>query len=186
MPKDRAHLYPILIRTHTEPTQVIGSLDTMLSSLDPNLMASCVTIDELLHQSAPFIVAALAALVASTIGFFGLLLALMGIYGTVSYIVVLRTREVGIRMAIGAQKHNVLSLILRESAKPVLAGLVTGTGLAAGASHLARGLLYGLNGVDGVSLAGVSLLFLIIGLLASFPPAQRATRVDPLVALRYE
>ncbi len=110
----------------------------------------------------------------------------MGIYGTVSYIVVLRTREVGIRMAIGAQKRDVLGLILRESARPVFAGLVAGVLLAVGASYLARGLLYGLNGVDGVSLAGVSLLFMAIALLASYPPARRAMRVDPMVALRYE
>jgi putative ABC transport system permease protein len=116
----------------------------------------------------------------------GLLLALMGIYGTVSYIVVLRTREIGIRMAVGAQKRDVLALILRESARPVVAGLIAGALLAAGASYLARGLLYGLNGVDGTSLAGVSLLFLIVGLLASYPPARRATHMDPLVALRYE
>ena len=114
------------------------------------------------------------------------MLALMGIYGTVSYIVVLRTREVGIRMAIGAQKRDVLGLILRESARPVLAGLIAGILLAAGASYLARGLLYGLNGVDSISFAGVSFLFLTIALLASYPPARRATRVDPMVALRYE
>ena len=89
-------------------------------------------------------------------------------------------------MAIGAQKRDVLGLILRESARPVLAGLIAGILLAVGASYLARGLLYGLNGVDGISFAGVSLLFLTIALLASYPPARRATRVDPMVALRYE
>ena len=110
----------------------------------------------------------------------------MGIYGTVSYIVVLRTREVGIRMVIGAQKRDVLGLILRESARPVLAGLIAGILLAVGASYLARGLLYGLDGVDGISFAGVFRLFLAIALLASYPPARRAMRVDPMVALRYE
>jgi putative ABC transport system permease protein len=80
----------------------------------------------------------------------------------------------------------VLGLILRESARPVLTGLFAGILLAVGASYLARGLLYGLNGVDSVSLAGVSLLFMAIALLASYPPARRAMRVDPMVALRYE
>jgi predicted permease len=186
MPTDRLAFYPMLIRTRSSPSQVIGSLDPVLTSIDPNMMATCATLEEMQHQSAAFIVASLAALIASTIGLTGLLLALMGIYGTVSYIVVLRTREIGIRMAIGAQKRNVLGLILGESARPVLAGLIAGAVLAAGASYLARGLLYGLNGVDGASLIGVSLLFLSIGLLASYPPARRATRVDPMVALRYE
>jgi hypothetical protein len=186
MPIDRLQFYPILIRTRSEPAQIISSLDPVLSVIDPNMMANCSTLEEMQRQSPPFIVASLAALIASSIGLVGLLLALMGIYGTVSYIVVLRTKEVGIRMAVGAQKRDVLGLILRESARPMFAGLITGCMLAAGASYLARGLLYGLNAVDGVSLVVVSLLFLMIGLLASYPPAWRATRVDPLVALRYE
>ena len=108
----------------------------------------------------------------------------MGIYGTVSYDVVLRTREVGIRMAIGAQKRDVLALILRGSTRPVVAGLLLGIVLAIGASHLLRGVLYGLSAVDVVSFGGASLLFLVIALAASWLPSRRAMRVDPLVALR--
>jgi ABC-type antimicrobial peptide transport system permease subunit len=111
---------------------------------------------------------------------------LMGIYGTVNYIVVLRTREIGIRMAVGAQKRDVLGLVLRESTRPVLAGLAAGVLLAVGAAYLLRGLLFGLHTVDGVSFAGVSLLFLAVALLAAYPPSRRALRVDPVVALRYE
>jgi ABC-type antimicrobial peptide transport system permease subunit len=140
----------------------------------------------MLRRTAPFITSSLAAAVASTIGLLGLLLASMGIYGTVSYIVVLRTREVGIRMAVGAQKSNILGLILRESVRPVLAGLLVGMVLAVGASYLLRGVLYGLNTVDGIAYPGVSLLFLAIALLAAYPPSRRALSVDPMVALRYE
>ncbi|HEY6390686.1 MAG TPA: ADOP family duplicated permease [Bryobacteraceae bacterium] len=184
--EDRIQDYSILIRTQSDPAQVIRAIDHVISAIDPNIIATSSTLEEQLRQSGPFIVSSLAAAVASTVGLLGLLLALMGIHGTVGYIVVLRTREVGIRMAIGAQKRDVLGLILRESARPVLAGLIAGILLAAGASYLARGLLYGLNGVDGLSFAGVSLMFLTIALLASYPPARRATRVDPMVALRYE
>ncbi len=110
----------------------------------------------------------------------------MGIYGTVSYLVLLRTREIGIRMAIGAQKRDILGLVLGESARPVIAGLLAGMVLAVGVSELLRGVLYGLSAVDPLSFAGVSLLFLAIAMLAAYPPARRATRVDPAIALQYE
>jgi ABC-type antimicrobial peptide transport system permease subunit len=116
----------------------------------------------------------------------GLLLASMGIFGTVSYIVVLRTREVGIRIALGAKKRDILGLMLRESIRPVLAGLLVGVTLSVGASYLLRGILYGVHIVDAVSFVGVSLLFLAIALVATYLPSRRALRVDPVVALRYE
>jgi hypothetical protein len=186
LPEDRLQSYPILIRTQSDPAQIMRVIDRVISSIDPDMMTTSSTLEELLRQAPPFIVSSLAAAVASTVGLLGLLLTSMGIYGTVSYIVVLRTREIGIRMAIGAQKRDVLGLILRESARPVLAGLLAGIFLAVGASYLVRGLLYGLNGVDGISFAGISLLFLAIALLASYPPARQAVRVDPMEALRCE
>jgi putative ABC transport system permease protein len=162
------------------------AIDSAISSVDPDLVATSSTLDEMLRRSPSFIVSSLAAAVASTVGLLGLLLALMGIYGTVSYIVFLRTREVGIRMAVGAQKRDILGLILRESIRPVIAGLLVGMILAIGASSLLQGVLYGLNAVDAISFVGVSFLFLAIALLAAYPPARRAMRVDPSVALRYE
>ncbi len=186
MPDDRLAGYSILIRTQSDPAHVMKAIDPVMASIDPNMTARTSTLEDLLRQSAPFIVSSLAAAVASAVGLPGLLLALMGIYGTVSYIVVLRTREIGIRMAIGAQKHHVLRLVLNESTRPVLIGLMAGILLAAAGSYLARGLFYGLNGVDGISFAGASLLFLTIALIASYPPARRAMGVDPIVALRYE
>ena len=161
-------------------------IEPLLSSLDPNMVAECATLEDLLKETASFIVAMLAAVVASGVGLAGLVLAIMGIYGTVSYIVVLRTREVGIRMAIGAQASDVLRVILRESARPLLVGLGIGTVVAGAMAHFARGLLYGLDGVDFGSQALVVVMFLAIGLGASYPTARRATRVDPLVALRHE
>ena len=186
LPEDRLPGHPILIRSQSDPAQVIRAINPVIASIDPDLVATSSTLEEMLRRSAPFIASRLAAAVASTVGLFGLLLTLMGIYGTVSYIVVLRTREIGIRMAVGAQKRDVLGLILRESTRPVLAGLLAGMFLAVGASYLLRGVLYGLHTVDGISFAGVSLLFLAIALLAAYPPSRRAMRVDPMVALRYE
>jgi ABC-type antimicrobial peptide transport system permease subunit len=100
--------------------------------------------------------------------------------------VVLRTREVGIRIALGAKRRDVLGLMLRQGMRPVFAGLLVGISLAVGASYLLRGVLYGLTGIDGISFVAVSLLFLSIALVASYLPSRRAMRVDPMVALRYE
>jgi predicted permease len=186
LPDDRLPDRPILVRTNSEPAQLIRAIDAAVWSIDPDLAATSSTLDELLRQSPSFIGSSLTAAIASTVGLFGLLLALMGVYGTVNYIVVLRTREIGIRMAVGAQKRDVLGLVLRESTRPVLAGLAAGVLLAVGAAYLLRGLLFGLHTVDGVSFAGVSLLFLAVALLAAYPPSRRALRVDPVVALRYE
>ena len=186
LPEGQIQSHPILIRTQSDPAQIIRMIDPIIASIDPDLVATSSTLDQVLRKTGPFIASSLAAIVASTLGLLGLLLASLGIYGTVSYIVVLRTREVGIRMAVGAQKSDVLGLILSESTRPVLLGLLVGMFLAVGASYLLRDVLYGLNTVDGISFVGVSLLFLAIALVAAYPPARRAMRVDPMVALRYE
>jgi putative ABC transport system permease protein len=186
LPEDRVRTHPLLVRTASDPADVIRALDSTISAVDPDLLATSSTLEELLRQSTPFIISSLLAAVASTIGLIGLLLAAMGIYGTVSYIVARRTREVGIRMAVGAQNRDILGLIMRESTRPVLAGLLVGVGVSAGGSYLLRGVFYGLNTIDGLSIIGVSFVFLIVALLAAYPPSRRALRVDPVVALRYE
>ena len=186
LPEDRLQDHPILVRTFSDPALVMRAMAPVISSVDPSLVASGRDLEDMLRQTDAFLIDSFSAAIASTISLFGLLLAAMGIYGTVSYIVVLRTREVGIRMAIGAQKRDILALMMRESTRPVLAGLLIGMVLAAGASHLLRGVLYGLNTVDAVSFAGASLLFLAIALIATWPPSRRAMRVDPMVALRYQ
>jgi putative ABC transport system permease protein len=183
---DKLHEYPILIRARSDPGQFMNALGPMVSSIDPNLIASTTTLEEMLRWSPSFVLSGFAAAFASVVGVTGLLLASMGIYGTVSYIVVLRTREVGIRMAIGAQKRDILGLILRESTRAVMAGLAAGVLLAFGVSYLLRGVLFGLNGIDAISFFGASALFLAIALFAAYLPSRRALRVDPLVALRYD
>jgi putative ABC transport system permease protein len=186
MPEGRLQDFPILIRTQAAPTPIMNAIGPTISSIDPNLEAYSVTLEEMLRQTESFLASSLSAAIASSVGILGLLLASMGIYGTVSYIVVLRTREVGIRMALGAKKSDVLILMLSESTRPVVAGLIAGMCLAEGASYLLRGVLYGLHTVDSISFAGVSLVFLAIALLASYIPSRKAMRVDPIVALRYE
>ena len=186
LPDDRLPEFPILIRTQAAPAHIMNAIGPTILSIDPNLAAYSFTLEEMLRQTESFLASSISAAFASSIGLLGLLLASMGIYGTVSYIVVLRTREVGIRMALGAKKGDVLILMLRESTRPVVAGLIAGMCLAQAASYLLRGILYGLHTVDGISIAGVSLMFLAIALLASYLPSRRAMHVDPIVALRYE
>jgi len=186
LPDDRIQDYPLLIRTQADPQLFMGALGPVISSVDPNLMASTSTLEEMLRQTSIFVASSFSAAIAITIGLLGLVLASMGIYSTVSFIVVLRTREIGIRMALGAKKHDILGLMLRESVRPVLTGLLAGLVLAVGTSHLLRGVLYGLNTIDGISFGGVSLLFLAIALLAAYVPSRRALHVEPVVALRCE
>lgn len=177
---------PLLIRTRFDSAPVLRSIDALTAAIDPDWMAASTTLEEMLRQQPRVILASLGAGVASALGLLGLFLASLGIYGTVSYIVALRTREVGIRMAMGAQKSHILGLVLSESTRPVLAGLLGGVLLAGGTSYLLRGLLHGLLTIDSISFVGVSLVFLATTLVAAYPPARRAMRVDPMEALRYE
>jgi predicted permease len=186
LPSDRLRDYPILVRTVSNPISVTRALDPLISAVDPGLAASVSTLQEMLRQTDAFLADSFSAAIALAISLFGLLLASMGIYSTVSYIVVLRTREVGIRMALGAQKRDILRLMMRESTRPVVSGLLAGMALAIGASQLMRGVLYGLGMVDPLSFLGASVFFLAIALIATWPPSRRAMRVDPMVALRYE
>jgi ABC-type antimicrobial peptide transport system permease subunit len=160
-------------------------MDPVISGLDPNLVTSVSTLREMLRQTDSFLIDTLLAAIASSISLLALLLALVGIYSTVSYAVVLRTREVGIRMAMGAQKRDIVALMIRKSAHPVFVGLLTGLILAAGTSQLLRGVLYGLSPLDPLSFVGASLSFLAIALFAICVPSRRALQVDPMVSLRY-
>lgn len=176
----------ILIRSALDANSLLRQLDPLVTAVDPDLVPTISTLQDRLRRSAPFIVASLSAAIASSLGLLGLLLAAMGIYGTVSYMVARRTREVGIRMAIGAQKRDIVTLILGESARPVLAGLAIGLGITAAVLRLLDGVFFGLGTMDVTSLGGVTSLFLAIALLAAYPPSRRALRVNPIDALRID
>ena len=115
-----------------------------------------------------------------------LLLAAVGIYGVVSYAVVRRTQEIGIRAALGASRQRIVGLVLRQGMKPVLIGMAVGVGAALVLTRFMVNLLYGVRPVDPLTLAAVTLLLGGIALLACYIPARRATAVDPVAALRCE
>ena len=128
-------------------------------------------------------------LMATLSGFFGLLallLACIGLYGILSYGVANRINEIGIRMALGAQRRDVSWLILREALWLVIAGVAVGLPIIFAVTRLAATLLFGLTPTDPVSLFLAALLMMAVAMVAGYVPARRATRVDPLVALRYE
>ena len=128
-------------------------------------------------------------MIATLTSFFGLLalvLASVGLYGVTAYSVERRTNEIGIRMALGAERGRILGLVLREGGKLTLIGVVIGIVAALGLTRLMRALLYGVSPTDPVTFVGVAILLMAVALMACYIPARRATRVDPAVALRHE
>jgi predicted permease len=171
--QSEAALLPSLVAAVHEVGGGLGTLDvaTMADRINNSPASS-------LHRSAAWLVGGFATL--------ALLLGVTGLYSVIAYSVSQRTREIGVRMALGAQRRSVYQLILREAA------WLIGTGIAAGlagsllAASLIRGLLFGVRSWDGATLAGVAVVLAICALLASYIPARTAARVDPSVALRYE
>jgi len=119
-------------------------------------------------------------------GAMALVLGIIGIYGVISYTVSQRQREIGIRLALGAQRGNVVQMVLRQGANMALLGVAIGVGVALALTRLMASLLFGVTAHDPMTFAAVAALLLFVTLLACYVPARRASKVDPIVALRWE
>jgi ABC-type antimicrobial peptide transport system permease subunit len=173
------------VRTTGKPESVIGGVRGGIQSLDRNLAITNVqTIGEIMDQGlwAP----RMGAAMLTVFGGLALLLAAFGVYGVLSYSVNQQTREIGIRMAMGAERAHVLRLVVGQGLRLAAAGLVAGVIVALLLVRQLSSLLFGVSAYDPVTFVGVGLLLLVVAFMACYVPARRATRVDPLVALRYE
>ena len=175
----------LVVRTTGNPDGLLGTVRTQVQQLDKNLaFTNTQTVQQILGQGLwP------ARMGAALLGLFGalaLILASIGIYGVLAYSVAQRTSEIGLRMALGAQPHQVLRLVLRQGMLLALIGAAVGILVALPVARLASGLLYGVSATDPITYAAITLLLMGVALLACYLPARRATRIDPLVALRVD
>jgi predicted permease len=177
--------FVLVARTEGDPRTVLAALRREVQQLDPTLpIYDIKTLTE--HMNIPLFPAKMAAGVLASFGVLALLLAAVGIYGVMSYVVAGRTREIGLRMALGAQSADILRLILRQGMLLAVIGTAIGLAIGFGGTRLLKTLLYGVSASDPITFTAVTLLLGSVALLACWLPAHRATRVDPMVALRAE
>jgi predicted permease len=175
----------MVLRTTGDPRTLVSSARNQIRSLDPQLPVFDVkTMDE--HMARSLFGSKIGAIFTGVFGLLALLLALMGLYGVIWHSVASRTREIGIRMALGSQQGEILKMVLKQGLFMALLGAALGLIGAFGVGQMLAGLLYGVGATDSAIYSGVSAAFIICALLASYFPARKATKIDPITALRAE
>ncbi|HET8646895.1 MAG TPA: ABC transporter permease, partial [Vicinamibacteria bacterium] len=174
----------LYVRTSGDPAALAGAVRREVQSLEPNLaLPDLRTLEETVASS--LWVPRMGALLLAGFAALALLLAAVGVYGVTSFGVAQRTREIGVRMALGARAPDVVRLVVKDGMRLVAIGLVLGLALALGAGRSLESLLYGVKGRDGLTFIVVSVVLAAVALAACLVPARRATRMDPLAALRF-
>jgi len=175
----------VYVRTSMDPNQLFTAMRATVRQLDPNIpVYSMRTTDEQIRNSLT--TERLIASLSSVFGFLATLLATIGLYGVMAYTVARRTREIGIRMALGAVQGNVIWMVMREVLALVAIGVAVGVPAALGLTRLVKAQLFGLTAHDPLTIAAASVGLGLVACLAGYVPALRASRVDPIRALRYE
>jgi putative ABC transport system permease protein len=180
------HFTTLILRTRgQDPAQLAPSVRSAIAAIDPNLpLYNVKPFDKVIIES--IVGMAYVAAIMAVLGIIALVLASVGVYGVMSYVVSERTHEIGIRMSLGAGTRDILSLVLRKGLVLTALGLVLGFPVAILMARALSGLFFGVEPTDPVALFGVPLLLAAVAALACYLPARRASRVDPLSALRYE
>jgi len=175
------------IRTPGPPESLAAPVKEQISRLAPELaIVDIETMNQLLAGAFGFFAFRLAATFAAALGVIGLILAIVGVYGVVSFAASRRTREMGIRMALGASSRDILNLVWLQGVRLVIAGIAIGAAAAWALTRAIAHLLTQISASDPVTYLTVAVLLAAVALLACYIPARRAMRVDPMVALRYE
>ena len=175
----------LLVRTTGEPAIVAPAIQRAIHAIDPGLPRSTmITLRD--ATSIVLLPQRVAATVTGTLGAAGLLLASVGLYGIIAYSVGRRTREIGIRLALGARNSGVVGMIVREGMQLAAIGVLIGLALAAGSARLLSRFLFSVSPLDAITFGGMALVFVVVALVASYLPARRATAMDPMVILRAE
>jgi predicted permease len=185
--QDTDTYFSLLVRTSQSEQSLLPTLVAAIHGIDPGIgTMNETTMTARINDSPTAYLHRSSAWLVGGFAFLALLLGVVGLYGVIAYSVSQRTREIGVRMALGAQRSSVYQLIMKEAGWLVGIGIGAGLACAVGAATLIRGLLFGVRSWDAATLGAVSAVLAISALLASFIPARRAAQVDPMVALRYE
>jgi putative ABC transport system permease protein len=176
-----------LVRTAGEPSAFIGAARAALQELDPQLpLIQPQSLEEVAAQSPSVFLRRYPSYLIGCFAALAVILAIVGLYGLIAHMVLQRTREIGIRVALGAQRRDILRMVLRQGIRATLAGVAIGVLAGLALTRLLSSLLYGVTPRDWLTFSGVTILLLVVALAACAIPARRAMRVDPIVALRYE